>query len=117
MTDAVLSSRVIAEHPPVELIDRRSDHTRIWEIVREVETTHPDGRTTADTVTSYIHEKGSGLCYKDATGNYIPSVPEWRETPDGFVIDRCAYRLAMAKTIGYGRGSQTEGTDGSRKSV
>jgi len=41
MTEAVVSSRVIAEHPPVELVEKRDDHTRIWEIVREVETIQP----------------------------------------------------------------------------
>jgi len=106
-----LSSRVIAEHPPVELVEKRDDHTRIYEIVREVETTHPDGSTTADTVKSYIHEKASGLCYKDATGNYVPSVAEWRETSDGFVIDRCPYRLAMGKTIGTPARYTVEGHD------
>ncbi len=101
--------RVIAEHPPIELIERRDDHTRVWEIVREVETIHPDGSTTVDAVKSYIHEKGSGLCYKDASGNYVPAVAEWRETPDGFVIDRCAYGLAIGKKIGAGLGYNVEG--------
>jgi hypothetical protein len=109
MTEAVVSSRVIAQHPPVEIVEKRDDHTRIWEIVREVETTHPDGSTTVDTVKSYIHEKASGLCYKDATGDYVPSVAEWRETPEGFVIDRCAYRLAMGKTIGTAARYTVEG--------
>jgi hypothetical protein len=76
-------NRVIAEHPAVELVERRDDHTRIWQIVREVESTHPDGGTTVDTVRSHIHEKGSGLCYKDGSGDYVPAVAEWRETPDG----------------------------------
>ncbi|MDP2896193.1 MAG: LamG-like jellyroll fold domain-containing protein [bacterium] len=106
-----LSSRVIAEHPPVELVEKRDDHTRIWEIVREVETTHPDGSTTVDTVKSHIHEKASGLCYKDATGNFVPSVAEWRETPEGFVIDRCPYRLVMGKTIGTSARYTVEGND------
>ena len=32
-----LSSRVTAEHPPVKIVEKRDDHTRIWEMVREVE--------------------------------------------------------------------------------
>ena len=111
MAEGLPSSRLIAEHPPVELVEKRDDHTRIWEIVREVETTHPDGSTTVDTVKSYIHEKASGLCYKDATGAYVPSVAEWRETPEGFVIDRCAYRLAMGKTISVSARYTVEGND------
>ncbi len=99
-TDPNMMTRVIATHPPVELVDQRDDHTRVWQIVREVETTHPDGSTTVDTVNSYIHEKGSGLCYKDARGSYVPAVAEWRETPNGFVIDRCAYGLCIGKRIG-----------------
>jgi hypothetical protein len=102
VSDGVISSRVIAQRDPVELIEQRDDHTRVWEIEKEVETTQPDGTRTVDTVRSYIHEKGSGLCYRDASGNYVPSVAEWREVPDGFVIDRCGYWLSVGKTIGSG---------------
>ena len=96
--------RVIGEYPPVELVDQRDDHTRVWEVVREVETTHPDGSKRVDTVKSRIFEKGSGLCYRDDAGNFVPSVPEWRQTPNGFVVDRCAYGLSIGKTIGPGLG-------------
>ncbi len=99
-TDPDMMTRVIATDPPVELVDERDDHTRVWEIVREVETTHPDGSTSVDTVKSYIHEKASGLCYKDASGSYVPAVAEWRERPDGFVIDRCSYGLSVGRTLG-----------------
>jgi hypothetical protein len=102
VSEGVLSSRVIAQRDPVELIEQRDDHTRVWEIEKEVETTHPDGSRTVETVKSYIHEKGSGLCYGDASGNFVPSVAEWRETPDGFVIDRCGYWLSVGKSIGAG---------------
>ena len=87
----------------------------LWEIVKEVETTHLDGSTTVDTVKSYIHEKGSGLCYKDASGSYVPAVAEWRETPDGFVIDRCAYGLAIGRKISMGFHHHAQGTDGRLK--
>jgi len=106
-----LSVRVVAKYTPVELADLRDDHTRVWEVARELETTHPDGTTTVETVKSYIHEKGSGLCYRDEGGEFVPSVPEWRETPEGFVIDRCAYGLAIAKTIGSGLRYTVEGND------
>jgi hypothetical protein len=102
VSEGIVSSRVIAQREPVELVEQRDDHTRVWEIAREVETTHPDGTKTVDTVKSYIHEKGSGLCYWDASGNLVPSVAEWRETPEGFVIDRCGYWLSIGKTIGSG---------------
>jgi hypothetical protein len=100
VSEGIVSSRVIAEREPVELIEQRDDHRRVWEIAREVETTHPDGARTVDTVRSYIHEKGSGLCYRDASGSLVPAVPEWRETPEGFVIDRCSYSLCVGKTLG-----------------
>jgi hypothetical protein len=111
MAEGLPSSRLIAEHRPIELVEKRDDHTRIWEVAREVEPTHPDGSTTVETVKSYIHEKASGLCYNDTAGNYVPSVAEWRETPDGFVIDRCPYRLAMGKTIGVSARYTVEGND------
>jgi hypothetical protein len=103
------STRVIARHPRVELLDQRDDHTRVWEIVKEVETTHADGTVTVDTVKSYIHEKGSGLCYRDGSGSFVPSVAEWGETPDGFVIDRCLYGLSLGKVIGSGLRYWVEG--------
>ncbi len=98
----MVSSRVIAQRDPGELIEHRDDHTRVWEIEKEVETTHPDGSKTIETLKSHIHEKGSGLCYRDASGKFVPSVAEWRETPDGFVVDRCGYWLSVSKTIGSG---------------
>jgi len=111
VTQPVVSCRVTAEHPPVEIVEKRDDHTRIWEIVREIEITRPDGSTTLDTIKSYIHEKASGLCYKDASGAYVPSLAEWRETPDGFVIDRCPYGLTMGKSIGVSARYTVEGND------
>ncbi|MDP2896113.1 MAG: right-handed parallel beta-helix repeat-containing protein [bacterium] len=111
MAEGVASTHLIAEDPPVELVEKRDDHTRVWEIAREVETTHPDGSTTVDTVKSYIHEKASGLCYRDGSGNLVPSVPEWRQTPEGFVIDRCGYRLSVGRTLAS---SVTYSIDGHR---
>ncbi len=109
VSEAIVSSRVIAQHEPVELIEQRDDHTRVWEIAKEVETTHPDSSATVETVKSYIHEKGSGLCYRDASGNFVPCVAEWREVPDGFVIDRCGYWLSVGKSIGSGLRYVVEG--------
>ncbi len=70
--------------------------------MRELKTTDPDGTRTVDPVKSYIHEKASGLCYRDQSGNLVPSVAEWRETPDGFIVDRCGYWLSVGKTVGPG---------------
>ncbi len=109
MSDAVQSSRLLQEHPAVELIHLRDDHTRVWEVAREVETTLPDGRTGVETVKSYMHEKGSGLCYRDAAGKFVPSVPEWQETADGFLIDRCGYGLSVGKTVGSWTTFSTDG--------
>jgi hypothetical protein len=102
VSEGIVSSRVIAQREPVELIEQRDDHTRVWQIGREVETTRPDGTRTVDMVKSYVHEKGSGLCYRDASAKFVPSVAEWREVPDGFVVDRCGYWLSVSKTIGSG---------------
>lgn len=58
-----------------ELVNLRNAHTRVWEVGREVETTLPHGRTTVETVKSRICEKASGLCYKDADGEWGPEDP------------------------------------------
>jgi hypothetical protein len=63
--------RVIAEYPPAELIERSDDHTQVWEIAREVKTTHPGGSRTLDVVKSHIIEEASGLCYWDAGATLI----------------------------------------------
>jgi len=99
MTDAVLSSRVIAEHAPVELVDRRDETTRVYEIVREVETTHPDGETSIDLVPSYVIEKSSGLCYRDENGNLRPANPGWEEWGGGFVLREACYDVATGRTL------------------
>jgi hypothetical protein len=111
VSEGTVSSRVIAHHEPIELIEQRDEHTRVWEIAREVEATHPDGSTTVETIKSYVHEKASGLCYRDSSGKFVPSVAEWREVPDGFVIDRCAYGLAIGNSIGPGVRCVVEGNE------
>jgi len=92
MNEGVLSSRVIAEHPPVELVDQRDDHTRVWKVVRDVQVTDPvTGEKRLEQTESLIKEKGCGLCYQDASGNWQPSVIEWETTPSGFQITRAGY--------------------------
>ncbi|MDP2895936.1 MAG: right-handed parallel beta-helix repeat-containing protein [bacterium] len=98
----VPASTAAADSTTAELVNLRNAYTRVWEVAREVETTLPGGRTAVETVKSRICEKASGLCYKDAAGEWVPSVPEWRETADRFVIDRCGYGLFVGKTVGTG---------------
>lgn len=109
MNEPALSCRVIAEHPHAELVEKRDDHTRVWEIVREVETTHPDGTVTVDTTKSYIHEKASGLCYKDASGNFVPSVAEFEVLSGGFLANRNNFSVALGDTLGAGVAAEIEG--------
>ncbi|MDP2897700.1 MAG: right-handed parallel beta-helix repeat-containing protein, partial [bacterium] len=98
-TDPDLITRVIAEHPAAELPDRRDETTRVWEIIREVETTHPDGSETTDVVASYVIEKGSGLCYRDGQGNLLPASPRWVESGGGFAVTECAYGVSAGTTL------------------
>ena len=47
MTEAVVSSCAIAEHPSVNLADRKEHHARTYETVRELEMAHPQGSRRA----------------------------------------------------------------------
>lgn len=98
-TDPDLITRVVAEYPAVELPDRRDETTRVWEMIREVETTHPDGSETTDIVASYVIEKGSGLCYRDERGNLLPASPRWVESGGGFAVTECAYGVSAGTTL------------------
>ena len=92
-------SKVVVEHNPSEIVEKRDDHTRIWEVRREIELVRPGGEKRVDGQNSYIVEKASGLCYRDSQGNFVPSAPEWRETAEGFVTNRCPHSLFVGNTL------------------
>jgi hypothetical protein len=94
-----VNSRIIAEHPLVEIVEAREFGTRVWERVREVEITYPDGRKERRFAASRVLEKGSGICYRDASGGLVPAVPEWEITMTAFAVERCVYRLYAGATL------------------
>jgi len=94
-----VSTRIIAEHPLVEIAEARDLNTRVWQRVKEVEITYPDGRKETDTIISRVLEKGSGICYRDAWGQLLPSVPQWEITATAFAVERCVYGLYAGPTL------------------
>lgn len=79
-----------------EIISARDQNTRVWEITKLVDTEDPDtGEIIQEEVTSYIREKGCGICYKDQNEQWQSTDTTWRETEDGFVMDRAGYALDM----------------------
>ena len=90
--EATPTTSIIAEHPVVEVVEDRDDHTRVWRVVRDMEVTDPGtGEKRLEQTESFIKEKGSGLCYRDALGNWQPSVIEWETIASGFQIARAGY--------------------------
>ena len=72
-----------------EVVELRDDHTRVDNVIQEVEQTDPvTGDVYADTIVRQVHQVGSGLCYRDASGGWVPSVPVWRPGGLGFKMDR-----------------------------
>jgi hypothetical protein len=90
--ESLVSSRIIAEYPAVEVVSERDDHTRVWNVVRDVEVTDPvTGEKRIEQTESLIKEKGCGVCYQDADGNWQPSLIEWERSASGFQITRAGY--------------------------
>ncbi len=84
-----------------ELEDRRNENCRIWQVEREVEIVDPGTKEKlVDTIVTDIVEMGNGICYQDEGGGWQVTVPHWRATQDGFVMDTAGYQLAMGRNIG-----------------
>jgi len=84
-----------------ELEDQRNDNQRIWQVEREVEIVDPDTKEKlVDTIVTDIVEVGNGICYQDEDGSWQVTVPHWRATKEGFVMDTAGYQLAMGRNIG-----------------
>jgi len=91
----VLSKKVF------EKSDQRNANRRIWQVEREVESIDPDTKEKqVETIMTDIVEMGNGICYQDDADNWQISVPHWRATKDGFVMDTAGYKLEMGRNIG-----------------
>lgn len=70
-----------------EVISARDENTRLWEIVKEVAVNDPEtNRIKLVEKTSYIEEKGCGICYQDLSGSWQVTDTSWHETEYGFVM-------------------------------
>ena len=84
-----------------EIVSGRNENTRLWEIAKWEQVidpvTHEPNMVEAK---SYIYEKGCGICYKDNGGKWQVTDTMWRQTADGFVMDKASYKLEMGATAG-----------------
>ena len=90
-----------ADSSTAELVDRRDYNTSVWSVQEEVKVRRDDGTEETQQVERRVVEVGSGICYKDAQGNFQPSNPHWEPTPEGFVLRQCAYGLSAGKTLAH----------------
>ncbi|MDP2895254.1 MAG: NosD domain-containing protein [bacterium] len=98
MGEAVPSSRVIAEHPPVELPEWRDGHTRVWMSLREVELTDASGETEVQEIPGYIAEKANNLMYEEG-GEFRESVAEFEARGGDFAADRNCFQLYVGTDL------------------
>ncbi len=83
----------------VELTNLRDSNTRVWQVERDARMRLPGGRLEPERAVSTIIEKASGMHYRDSSGELRVCVPEWREAAEGFVIERCQYKLRVPSAL------------------
>lgn len=84
-----------------ELEDQRNENQRVWQVEREIETIDPvTSEKKVETQVSDIIEVGGGICYQDQQDNWQVTIPHWRATEAGFLMDTAGYQLQIGKTIG-----------------
>ncbi len=84
-----------------EDISKRSQHGREYAFVRTVEYVDPETEevVTEETV-STVCERGTNVCYKDASGDWVPTVAEWGSGGLGFKMDKNSWRIEVPMTLG-----------------
>lgn len=82
-----------------EIVDDRDENTRLWEITKWQKEIDPvTGEVNTVEVKSIVREKGCGICYKDANDSWQVTDTSWKQTANGFVMDKANYALEMGKT-------------------
>ncbi len=84
-----------------EDVAKRTQHGREYQVTRTLEYVDSDtGETVTDQTVSTVRAVGTNLCYRDARGRWQPTVPEWRSTGGGFVMDKNSWRIEVPLTLG-----------------
>jgi parallel beta-helix repeat protein len=96
-------SAVESNLPPTvtkqEIISSRDRDTRVWEITKwRASKDSNTPQTNLIPTKSHIIEKGCGICYRDARGNWGITDNNWVQTATGFVMNRANYSLSVGFT-------------------
>lgn len=82
-----------------EVTDARDKNYRHWRVIKEIETTDPvTGEKIVEERITKVAEVGSGISYRDAEGKWQLTDTAWRQTAEGFVMDRANYVLMKGLT-------------------
>ncbi|HBG25799.1 MAG: hypothetical protein A2Y10_14685 [Planctomycetes bacterium GWF2_41_51] len=95
------SNTVLSPNRPrwKELENQRDKNTRIWEITKQIEKKNPiTNEVNLVEVKSKVIEKGCGICYKDSNNQWQITDTSWRQTENGFVMDKSNYALEIGQT-------------------
>jgi hypothetical protein len=83
-----------------EDVSKRTQHGREYRFVRTVEYVDPETQeTVTDEIVSTVRERGSNLCYRDAGGDWVPTVAEWERDGLGFKMDRNNWQIEVPQTL------------------
>ncbi|OHB61556.1 MAG: hypothetical protein A2Y12_00530 [Planctomycetes bacterium GWF2_42_9] len=78
--------------------NQRDKNTRIWQITKWQEEIAPEtNEPNMVAVKSNVVEKGCGICYKDSNNQWQITDTSWRQTANGFVMDKANYALEIGQ--------------------
>ena len=82
-----------------EILSARDKNSRLWEITKQQEVIDPITKEpNIVEVKSSIREKGCGICYKDGQGKWQLTDTKWKQTAQGYVINKANYELSIGNT-------------------
>ncbi|MBN2210440.1 MAG: right-handed parallel beta-helix repeat-containing protein, partial [Sedimentisphaerales bacterium] len=100
ISEAMIPVEKVLSQRMEEVLTARSHNSRHFNVIREFESINPEnGQKYIEERVSRIIEVGTGICYLDNQGRWAITNPQWRETPNGFVMDQAGYTLAIGRTL------------------
>jgi hypothetical protein len=91
----------LTDRKPVwtEQMSQRDKNNRVWEITKWQQVIDPEtNEPNIVEIKSLVREKGCGVCYKDCNDQWQITDASWRQTANGFVMDKANYSLEIGKT-------------------
>jgi hypothetical protein len=82
-----------------EQILQRDKNSRVWEITKWQQVIAPEtNEPNIVEIKSLVREKGCGICYIDCNEQWQITDTSWRQTANGFVMDKANYSLEIGQT-------------------